>query len=119
MGTYFATWGAIALQGPHHVANASMMTTGLAAMVSRNCSSLEGGYVLAGREQAPAAPKVDVGSEGRELCATHEAMLWTVILGELVVNCLVAVGRVVDGVPRRVLKAGRSSLDVIGNKWGA
>jgi hypothetical protein len=45
-------------------------------------------------------------------------MLWMVILGELVVKRLVAVGMAVDGVPRRVLKAGRKSLDVIGRKWG-
>lgn len=43
--------------------------------------------------------------------------MWTVILGELVVNVLVAVG-IAIGVPRRVLKAGRRSLDVIGRKWG-
>jgi hypothetical protein len=41
-----------------------------------------------------------------------------VILGELVVKCLVAVGMAVDGDPRRVLKAGRSSLDVIGEEVG-
>jgi hypothetical protein len=41
-----------------------------------------------------------------------------VILGELVVKRLGAVGMAVDGVPRRVLKAGRKSLDVIGRKWG-
>ncbi len=46
-GTYLATWGAMALQGPHHVAKASMMTTGLAAMVSRNSWSLRGGDLLA------------------------------------------------------------------------
>ena len=39
-------------------------------------------------------------------------------MGELVVKRLVAVGMAVDGVPRRVLKAGRKSLDVIGRKWG-
>jgi hypothetical protein len=44
-------------------------------------------------------------------------MLWTVMLGELVVNRLVVVGLAVDGVPLRVLMAGRRSLDVIG-KWG-
>ena len=84
--------------------------------------------MLAGRLNKPQLlPNSFSGRSGRsrggggrtELCATHEEMLWTVILGELVVNCLVAVGRVVDGVPRRVLRAGRSSLDVIGNKWGA
>ena len=76
--------------------------------------------MLAGRLNKPQLlPNSMSGSQGRELCATHEAMLWTVMLGGLVVNCLVAVGRVVDGVPRRVLRAGRSSLDVIGNKWGA
>ena len=50
--------------------------------------------------------------------ATYEAMLWTVILGELVVNCLAGVGIAVDGVPRRVLKAGRSSLEFIGRSGG-
>ena len=41
-----------------------------------------------------------------------------VILGRLVVNFLVAVGRRVDGAPRRVLNAGRRSLDVIGKAGG-
>jgi hypothetical protein len=40
-----------------------------------------------------------------------------VMLGELVVNCLVAVGMAVVAVPLRVLMAGRRSLDAIG-KWG-
>lgn len=78
------------------------------------------GFVSGLFGQGPAAPKlvsrVGMGGAGdwggTELGATHEAMLWTVMLGELVVNCL-------DGVPRRVLKAGRRSLDVIGNEWGA
>lgn len=35
-----AIWGAISLQGPHHVANQSTTTTGFLAMVSLNASAL-------------------------------------------------------------------------------
>ena len=35
-GTYLATWGAIALQGPHQTAKASTMTMGFLAMASLN-----------------------------------------------------------------------------------
>lgn len=37
-----AIWGAISLQGPHHVANQSTTTTGFAAMVSLKPAALEG-----------------------------------------------------------------------------
>lgn len=39
---YLAIWGAISLQGPHHVANQSTTTTGLLAMVSLKAEALEG-----------------------------------------------------------------------------
>ena len=38
--TYLAIWGAMALQGPHQVAKASMMTTSCLAMVSLNWEAL-------------------------------------------------------------------------------
>lgn len=50
--------------------------------------------------------------------ATHVARMWTVILGELVVNCLDASGRVENGEARRVLNAGCSSLNDIGGEVG-
>jgi hypothetical protein len=51
--------------------------------------------------------------------ATHDFITWTVILGELVVNSLVANGiEAVVGGPRRARKAGRSSLEFIGKKAG-
>lgn len=39
---YLAIWGAISLQGPHHVANQSTTTTGFLAMVSLKPAALEG-----------------------------------------------------------------------------
>lgn len=40
--TYLAIWGAISLQGPHHVANQSTTTTGFLARVSLKPAALEG-----------------------------------------------------------------------------
>jgi hypothetical protein len=48
--------------------------------------------------------------------ATYEAMLCTVILGELVVNDLVAVGKAAGRGPRMAVKTDRRSLDCIGKK---
>lgn len=39
-------------------------------------------------------------------------------MGELVVNCLVEIGSVAIGDARKALKAGRTSLEVIGNERG-
>lgn len=39
---YLAIWGAISLQGPHHVANQSTTTTGFLARVSLKAEALEG-----------------------------------------------------------------------------
>lgn len=106
MGTYLAIWGAIALHGPHHVANASRKTTGFLAIVSLNWSVLWDTGVLVG-------VRVPV-----ETVATHVARMWTVILGEVVVNCLDGIGKAEKGEARRVLKAGRRSLDDIGKERG-
>lgn len=55
-----------------------------------------------------------VSQRGGSYVTTHELITWTVILGELVVNCLVEIGtKPVVGVPRRARKAGRSSLEFI------
>lgn len=53
--------------------------------------------------------------------ATYDLTSWTVILGEVVVNCLVEIGirmGLIVGVPRRAREAGRSSLEFIGKQRG-
>lgn len=123
----------MALQGPHHVAKASRMTTLLLAMVSLNFSTLEmrdnevsmetstpTGEVYSrcrgAGEAEPPRVALKGSARGRFAKATHDSILWTVILGELVVNDLATAGCLARvGIPRRVVKAGRRSLDVI---WG-
>ena len=88
-------------------------------MVSLYWSMLEIGGVSADDGH----PLLQSGSRGARAPpvkedAAHLAMLWTVILGKLVVNCLVTMGMVVKGVPLRVLKAGQSSLEFIGKERG-
>lgn len=65
--------GAIALQGPHQVANQSITTTGCFAMTSLNWSTLHQEMLLARWTDFPARFCLSV--------ATHVSMLWTVILG--------------------------------------
>lgn len=59
------------------------------------------------------APRVGGG-----VVATYVSRMWTVILGELVVNCLVEIGSGEIDDARKVRKAGRSSLEDIGGRWG-
>lgn len=78
-GAYLATSGAMALQGPHHVAKASRTTIGFLAMVSLKPSRLWQGW-LAGQEKQMARRGRPRAQRGRGK-KTHVSMLWIVILG--------------------------------------
>lgn len=112
---YLAIWGAISLQGPHHVANQSTTTTGFAAMVSLKPAALDGtrkhtvsimepasevGAAAAGRRSALRRARRQLAFARMGHCGgaasartTHVSMLWTVILGSVEWNDLAKVIR--------------------------
>jgi hypothetical protein len=100
------------------LANASRRTTGFLAIVSLNSSILQDTAALA-TETIQHGEGYKAAPPRNRRFPTHVAMLWTVILDELVVNCLVTVGIAVDVVARKALEARGNSLVVyIGNEVG-